>query len=343
MISPKIRPMQSLNKITLFLLLTSLPLLAQMPTRDRMKTELDSLSTMNERLNRQQQVLSAQADSLAKDIQRRKQQAPSLLQDRGLEAALRFSQTLADSLQKLQVLANRQDNLLRQKAEVLLKILNSDIARLAKQNESLKQQKNSLQQEQVTRELQLCREWQQRCRELLTQPSPAILIYEVQARPDDAPETLRRKADFLRDQADRLRREAKRLDGKITEIRDETQVRQRVAEFANDISLLDPNREGVATSSGEVSDNASLVGGAAVRTDFSQSDNLGNANLAELTLPTSQLWPAQLGRLSGEDLEKWQGKLEQQKKRRQAQADSLMQRATEIESLLKKPRVEKRQ
>jgi hypothetical protein len=325
--------MQSIKKTIRLLSLLSLlalPLFAQAPERGKLQGEVGNLSTHLARLRQQQQGLSQQADSLARDIQRRKQQSPSLLQDRSLNAALRFSQTLADSMQQLQQEENRVDRLLRQKAEQLLKILNEEIARLANEGEKLKREKNSKQREQVKAELLECREWQRRCQALLEQPPPAIIIYEVEVRPEDSPETLRRKADFLRDQADRLRREVKRLDGKIAEIKDETQVRERVADFASELALLDPNREGVsggASSTGELRAD----GRETAQTGFQRE--AGN----NLTLPLSQLtWPGKLGDLSFDDLERWRGTLDQQKKRRQTQADSLVQRARAIEQLIEK-------
>lgn len=331
--------MQTAPKIVMFLVLFAWPAAAQTPERLKLQNELDNLSTGFERSQRQQQVLSLQADSLAKDIQRRKQQAPSLLQERGLDAALRFSQTLADSLQALQTREQRLDFALRQKAEALLKILNDDIAHLIKQGEALKRGKNLSQREQVTRELEQCRQWQRRCQQWLEQPSPAIIIYQVEAQPGDAPETLRRKADFLRDQADRLRRDVKRLDSKIADIRDETQLRQRVGDLVTDLSLLDPNREGVGSlvTSGNTKTSSLTPGRGNEETlmDFSSTT-------ASSPLPFYQNWPAQLEALSFEDLARWRGRLEQQKKQRQVQADSLLQQAGEIEKLVHQPAGEKR-
>lgn len=328
--------MQIIKEIVQILSLSALlclPLAAQTPERTKLQDEVGSLSTGLARLREQQQVLSAQADSLARDIQRRKQQSPSLLQDRGLNAALRFSQTLADSLQQLQQKEHRADRLLRQKAEQLLKILNEEITRLAKQGELLKHEKNSKQRERVKAELLECREWQQRCQAVLEQPPPAIIIYEVEVKPEDTPETLRRKADFLRDQADRLRREVKRLDAKIAEIKDETQVRERVADFASELALLDPNRERVSgvSSSGTSSRGSSPASPEAALNDYAKGV-FDNSNL-----PSSQLiWPSKLGELSFDDLERWRNVLEQQKKQRQAQADSLVQRARIIEQTIVK-------
>lgn len=339
--------MRMFNRVAIFVLLMSPPLLAQTPERVKLQAELDDLSTTLARLHHRQQALSLQADSLAKDIQRRKRKTPSILQERNLDSALRSSQALADSLQGLQARDQRLDYALRQKAEALLKILNDDIARLNQRAENLKKSKNTEEREQVARELLQSRQWQRRCQEWLEQPPPAIIIYQVEAQPDDTPETLHRKADFLRDQADRLRRDVKRLDAKISDIRDETQVRRRVADLATDLSLLDPNREGVSSpsrSEGANSDVASPATGAFVPDERSLqlgAEKFGGA--MNSTVPIYQDWPVRLGELTFDELEKWRGLLEQQKKQRRAQADSLAKRAVDIERLIGQPVGEKRQ
>jgi len=330
--------MPNVYKIALFLLLSSLPLMAQTPERSRLQSELENLSTILQRLHRQQQTLSLQADSLARDIQRRKQQTQSLLQERALDGLLRISQTLADSLQALQAREQKADAVLRQKAEALLKILNDDMARLVKENDALKRRGKTPARESLARELLQCREWRQRCQSWLEQPPPAIIIYQVEAQPDDTPETLRRKADFLRDQSDRLRREVKRLETKVAAIRDETQVRQRMDDLAADLVLLDPNRDGVASSpaSGNVN-----VAGLTPERDANEATAVFSTS-ATAPLPFYQNWPAPLDELSFEDLERWRRQLEKQKKQRHAQADSLMKRAAEIEKRMDQPAKEKR-
>jgi len=327
--------MHNIYKIAGFLLMIGWPLAAQTSERIALQRDLENLSTVLMRLHRQQQTLSLQADSLAKDIQRRKQQTPSLLQERGLDAALRYSQTLADSLQALQSRGQKSDAALRQKAETLLKILNEAIARLIKQSDAFKQRQQTSAREQTRRELAQCREWQRRCLNWLEQPPPAIIIYQVEAQSDEAPETLRRKADFLRDQSDRLRREAKRLEAKVAAIRGETQVRQRMDDLATDLALLDPNRDGVTSSSAEKNLNVSGL--------TSERDAAASFSATTAQLPVYQNWPAPLEALSVGDLERWRVQLEKQKKQRQAQADSLQKRAAEIEQLMSPPAKEKRQ
>jgi hypothetical protein len=306
--------------------LTCLHLYAQPSVREQLQIEVDSLSTGLVNLQRQQQRLTQEADSLARDIQRRKQQPPSILQDRALNAVLRSSQQLADSLQSMQQREQFLDRLLRQKAEQLLGILNGDIERLGKEGEKYKRQKNLPEQERVARELLQYREWHRRCQELLAQPPPAIIIYEVQVLPEDSREVARRKADFLRDQADRLQNEAKRVDEKIAEIRNQIDVNERVNDLARDLSLLDPSRE--------LTPNFSTGGAPATSiTDIESGESRANFLTAQPTLlPITQNWPTNITDLSVDQLKQWQKILEQEKRRRQFQADSLNQRAGEIES-----------
>lgn len=334
----RVSSMSNAYKIALILLLSHLPILAQMPERNKLQSDLENLSTTLQRVRGQQQTLSLQADSLARVIQRHKQQTQSLLQERTLDGLLRISQTLADSLQALQAREQKVDAILRQKAEALLKILNIDMTRMVKEHEALKKHGQTAEREMLARELLQCREWRQRCQNWLEQPPPAIIIYQVEAQPEDTPETLRRKADFLRDQSDRLRREVKRLDTKVAAIRDETQVRQRMDDLAADLTLLDPSRDGVTNTpaSGEVTST-----GLGPSRDTKEA-TAGFSTSATAPLPFHQNWPAQLEGLSFEDLEQWRGLLEKQKKQRQAQADSLLKRAAEIEKQINTPAKEKR-
>jgi hypothetical protein len=324
--------MRMMKRLLLIFALTSLSLAAQTPERTVLQAQLDSLSTNLSDLQRRQQVLSKQADSLAKDIQRRKRQAPSILQDRGLDASLRFSQMLADSLQQLQQQRQHGDRALRQKAEQLLKILNDEVDRLAKTREQFKGKKNLAQDQRVAAELQECLEWQRRCREWLDQPAPPIIIYEVEAKPEDTPETLRRKADFLRDQADRLQREVKRVDAKLVEIDERTKVHERVGDLLTDLSLSDPSRDAAPGTANPGSEPVTAGGEAGLHTD--RQNALGAPNTQ---LTTLQPWPSRLDDLSFEELTRWRKIMEQQKKQRRAQSDSLLQRAKAIERLIEKP------
>ncbi|NUO83399.1 hypothetical protein HUU05_25280, partial [candidate division KSB1 bacterium] len=177
-------------------------------------------------------------------------------------------------------------------------------------------------------ELQVCRQWQKHCQEILASPPTTILIYEVRVLPEDDAATLSRKADFLRDQADRLERESKRVSQKLAELDDEAKLRTRMTEFVGDLALFEPSNEGVrggdqTTPATQSSIDRNEMSATAVQqAAFSPS---------ELLIPL--IWPDKVSALSLQDLYDWQKRLQRSQTRLRTQADSLKQRASEIEAM----------
>lgn len=308
--------------------------LAQTPQIQGQKVEIDSLLENLLEVQVKQKVMSRQADSLARAISALKQRQSSPFEARNLEAALARSQKIADSLQLVQAREQNLDRLVRQKAELLLKNLNDEMSRLAELGKQAKKSGNTAARERVTHEIKTYRQWQSFCQQILAEPPPAIIIYEVRAEPNDDEAALKRKADFLRDQADRLAREVKRLYQRLRDVREEESVRRRVNEFASEIALLEPLNEGVRSSGAqstagfgpEQSDNLSITEGVARSAEVFSASVTGGAIVA-LSLP------AKISDLSSQDLRKWQDRLQQLLEQRQAQVDSLQRRAEAFEQL----------
>lgn len=323
-------------KLTRALLLavaiTAGALFAQSESLRGQKVEIDSLLQRLLEVQAKQKVMSRQADSLARSISKIKQRQLSPFEARTLESALTRSQTVADSLQALQRREQGVDRLLRQKAELLLRNLNDELSRLVESGKEAKKSGNRSRRENVAREIQTCRQWQAFCQQILAEPPPAIVIYEVRAEPGDDEITLKRKADFLRDQADRLERDVKRLGQKLSEIRAEDQMRQRVNEFAADLALLEPLNEGLRSSgrstSGFIQEGSGPV-------DFETETR--TSDILPPSLPTGTVaafsLPANTAELSGQDLRRWQERLQRLLEQRELQADSLKKRADELEKL----------
>ncbi len=296
------------------------------------KAEVDSLVERMAQVHADQVLMSKRADSLAQAITRLKQRAKTPLNDGALETAYRTSQIMAESLQKTQAEAQYIDQLLRQKAERLLKNLNDDLARLALETKAAKARREQERYEQLARELQVCRQWQKHCQEILASPPTTILIYEVRVLPEDDAATLSRKADFLRDQADRLERESKRVTQKLAELNEEAKLRTRMTEFVGDLALFEPSNEGVrggeqTTPAFQSSiDRNEMSANAVQQAAFSPS---------ELMIPL--IWPDKVSALSLQDLYDWQKRLRRAQTRLRAQADSLKQRASEIEAMSRMP------
>lgn len=318
----------------LWVSLLSSAVLAQAPHIQDQKVKIDSLLQNLLEVETKQKVMSRQADSLARAIGALKQRQTSPFEARNLEAALARSQRIADSLQLVQAREQNLDRLVRQKAELLLKNLNDEMSRLAELGKQAKKSGDTAERERVTREIKTYRQWQSFCQQILAEPPPAIIIYEVRAEPNDDEAALKRKADFLRDQADRLAREVKRLDQRLQDVREEETMRRRVNEFASEIALLEPLNEGVRGSNSQSTasfgpaqtDNLSVTEGVTRSAEVFSAASTGGAIVA-FNLP------AKISDLSSQDLRKWQERLRLLLEQRQAQVDSLKRRAEAFEQL----------
>lgn len=304
---------------------------AQSPESRLLKVEIDSLAQTLAALQTSQQLMFKRADSMAQAISRLKAKTTSPLETRSLDEAYRLSQIVADSLQDLQNRAHGLDGQLRQKAELLLKNLNAEILSLVEAKAAAKKKRETKTGERLSRELQSCRQWQRICQEILDEPPPPVLIYEVRVDPDDGARELQRKADFLRDQADRVERELRAFDQKLSALRDEAALRESMQEFSQDLALLDPANEGLRTTGSAGQNDGPRSSGLS---EYLESRAAQTASPALALEPMISLsWPGNISALSEQDLRAWQKRLQQWRARRQTQADSLRRRADEIEKL----------
>lgn len=295
-------------------------------------SELDSLEARYRRAAETTGILSRRADSLAAQIQQRKiRKSSNLLSERALADELRRSQELANRLQAAQQIQAVQLDSLIQKAEYTLKVLNSEVTSLTVQLSVAKMYGDANQQKDLTAALREAYRLRQHCQALLKNaPAPAPLI-EVRVHPHDSPETLAEKSDFLLDQADRLHRNAKQAEDRSNELRQEASVRERMADFVQDLRVFDPSAE-TPRAAGEagVLTAAAPAEGLGQRTDFKE----GMINPSQAVLTAQDFWPAAATQLSDHELRKWIARLEGQRRRWMAQADSLTQRSLEIRKLI---------
>ncbi len=309
---------------------SSVALWAQSAETRQRKAEVDSLAERLAKVHAGQVLMSKRADSLVQAVTRLKAQPDSPLSAPALEAALSTSQTLAETLQKSQAEELFLDQALRQKAEQLLKNLSADLERLVETSNQAKQQNDKPRYNALKQELQICRQWQKRCQEILASPPTTILIYEVRVEPNDDANALSRKADFLRDQSDRLERESKRLEKKIAEFRAEASLRTRVSEFEQEVAMLEPSNEGLGggNKTGEANTQSSGF------YDFEAGlSDAGRAKFSSAEIIISLSWPDNASNLSLQNLSAWIKHLQHTQKRLRVQADSLRQRATDFETL----------
>ncbi len=303
---------------------------AQSPESRLLKIEMDSLAQRLVDIHVEQQLMSRRADSVAQTISRIKARPASPLETRSLNETYRISQVLADSLQSLQSRAQSTDRRLRQKAETLLKNLNTEIASLAEAKAAAKKKRDTGTNQRLNLELQSCRQWQKNCQQILDEPPPPVLIYEVRVEPEDDAYTLQRKADFLHDQADRVERELRAFEQKLAAMQEEASLRRRMQEFTQELALLDPANEGLRATQATVSTEDAAP---AVSSGLLESRNSDTGAAVALDPLVSLIWPGNVSDLSDQDLREWQKRMQQWRLRRQSQADSLRQRAVEIEKM----------
>lgn len=281
--------------------------------------------------------LSRRADSLAKIIQKRKSdKSRNILSDRALAEELRLSQELAGKLQGAQhEQAVQLDSLIR-KAEHMLKILNDDVTRLTIQFSAAKANGNSAQQKVFAAELREADRLRQRCQTLLQNAPAPVPLLEVRIDPDDSPEAIAQKADFILDQTDRLRRNAAHVEEKTKQVQQELGMRERLADFAQDLRLFDPGTE--TAQSAEKSVATALPEG---QGSSGLADRATAQPLSGFLLINDPLWPQDISQLSNTDLRKWIARLENQRRYWLAQADSLVKRALEIRKAIDRTKEER--
>jgi hypothetical protein len=317
----------NMKKIPLIFLLCSHAVFAQTGSPKELIAQLDSYESRYRQAGAASEILSRQADSLAKVIQKRKSNnSRNILSDRALAEELRLSQELAGKLQAAQHLEEAQLDSLIRKAEQTLKILNGEVTRLTIQFSAAKANGNPDQQKLFAAELRDVEKFRQRCQTLLKNtPAPAPLM-QVMIQPDDSPEEIAQKADFVLDQSDRLRRNAQETEEKTKHVRQELAMRERLADFVQDLRVFDPSPE--ATQGAPKSVGFSATPESDVSSEL--RDRAGTQPISSLLLANDTVWPQDISQLSNADLKKWIAHLENQRKYWLAQADSLVKRALDM-------------
>jgi len=299
------------------------------PHRD-LSAQLDSLEARYASAGQVSARLSRQADSLAAVIQKRKsRKSSSFLSDRALADELRRSQELANRLQLAQEAQAAQLDSLIRKSEHTLRILNDEVTRLTIQFSTAKLKGDTTEQQRLARALREASGMRERCLSLLQQAPDSAPLLEVKVDSNESPQVLAQKRDFLLDQADRMRRRATQADQKRRQLHDEASMRERLSDFVQDLRVFDPTgetpRSSDAGSKSLGTDNSGIIEAAPGRS--------GDYSSTARVFARGDEWPGNLTQLSDAELRRWMDRLVNQRRRWQAQADSLSQRAADIDRL----------
>ncbi len=330
---------KNMKRISLIALLFVQAAFAQTNSPRALISQLDSYESRYHSASAASEILSHQADSLAKVIQKRKSNnSRNILSDRALAEELKLSQELSGKLQNAQHFEEVQLDSLIRKAEQTLKILNDEVTRLTIQFSAAKSNGNSAQQKIFAGELREVEKLRQRCQTLLKNtPAPAPLM-QVMVQPDDSPEVIAQKADFMLDQSDRLLRNAIQTEEKAKQVRQELAMRERLADFVEDLRVFDPSSD-AAQSAAQSGDPTALPNESRDEASGSFADRAATQPINSLLLANDTVWPQDISQLSNANLKKWITQLENQRKYWVAQADSLVKRAMEMRNSINKIKV----
>ena len=224
--------------IILCLLLSSIAVLAAADTINALKTQLQSLERQKKHLEDEKQKLIEEGNTLADEIEYLKLQSRGGLGIIGryrLSRKLRKAQTLSDNIQVLEkriyVLSSEMDNTRNALAEEykhqsMLLILKLTKARQETERKELLEKLNEY----------------QAAREKLTEPQERKIVHldisKIQVRDYDGPQEIREKANLIDDFGTKVYNEIDRLSAQIAKLQDELRTRERLGEFAEEVSFF---------------------------------------------------------------------------------------------------------
>lgn len=316
------------------------PVTAQERELNLWSSRLDSMLMHLQALQAAQEQAARQADSLAVRIQALKSKhSANVVEARELEYRLRVSQEVAAHQQQIQRQTATTLHALVRFSEATLKNLNKMIDALTAQ---LAHASRPEERARLAASLHRATELRRRCLQYAGLPPQSIPIIDVQIEADDTPAQIEAKADFLLDQADRLQSAAARMAKKIDELRDELRLRNRLADFVDDLAAFDPGNELVQsnTRSGTAALNATgeSSGERVVDVKSGAPEITATAQVTPASILLEPQWPANTTTLTSAELEAWISKLAQQRRQALHSADSLKHQAEAFRTLLKKNR-----
>ena len=156
-----------------------------------------------------------------------------LTRDPVLERSLQRSQELSGSLTELAQELSSAEASAQQRNILLLTALSADLSRL---REAFDRTADRSARQKLISSLRALRAEREQVRAQL--PSSAVPALETGA-PSDDPEDLLEQVDALKDNEDKVRRELKKVEGRITEAREERELDRRMNEFLGDEAMFD--------------------------------------------------------------------------------------------------------
>jgi hypothetical protein len=215
----------------------------------RLTAGLDSLLELRESSLARRDALQKQADELASEVARLKESLAggfSRLEQYRLEGALRRSQVVADSIDLLNRTVSACTDELAARSLQATAYFTSVLDSLTLELKDIRNKKLRGEMIEKIERLQAGRAALARYstaarsgKSSETGFSLSQLAQAVQVLPQDSPEEIREKADFITDIAARWSRTLTEVEKNIERLSDERAIKRRLGEFAQEISLFD--------------------------------------------------------------------------------------------------------
>ncbi|MCI0493641.1 hypothetical protein L0Z72_01430 [candidate division KSB1 bacterium] len=298
--------------IIVLIFLNSALLYSQQPDIDLAKQNEKQLSVHIASLQIEKSNLLHQSDSLAALIQQLKsKQDLNIFQRRRLEQLLKSSQELDQNITEID---QNIDKLDREHQTVLNELISWYDVKIAKMVNSGQGKKLSQSQaEQLSRWHLERNEYLKKVKQnqIRLQFSKAIEIEQL-----DSYQTIKQKADLVKDQEDKARKQIKLVDKRVKELQGELKLRNRMNELIADTYLMDQPTEKLLPQNQPrgANDNAS----------YSETDKSVRAQSSgSFDIVDNLLLKSDVSGISNLDLESHIRNLQQMKTRLSQSADSL--------------------
>jgi len=269
------------------------------------------LSTQIESLQIEKIKFLHQSDSLAAVIQQFKsKQDLNIFQRRRLELLLKSSQVLDQSIVAIDQNIDKSD---REHQSILRELLSWYDGQIAKRINS--EQGKKLAEAQAEQLSKLTLERNGYLKKIKQHEIQLQLSKPIEIGASDSYQTIKQKADLVKDQEDKARKQLKLVERRVTELQQELKLRNRMNELIADTYLMDQPTEKHLPQNQPRSANYNI--------EFSETDKARAQSSASFDAVDNLLLKADLSGISNLDVESQIRNLQQMKVKLSQSADSL--------------------
>lgn len=320
--------MKYILKIIIFFLF-AFPLLAQ-EEYIHLENEISALEAKVEELKSRQATLNSEINELAQQISDLKQKENlNIFQRRRLEGYLKSSQKLILQIENLnaQLISTGRD--ISTKRKQLINLYELRLEEII--NQLNDKNKSELQKKYLADTLTLIKQKREQVQAKIDlEIQTPINMNEISQENGYTYEDYKEKADWMKDQEEKFRKNGEEIDRIVNNLQAEIEIREKMSELEQDISLFSHRDEPLAHEKTSTS-------GRAITGEKNEVDFLGNAYLQDALNSRSSLLPLfpnlsvskDISNLSNLDIQDFIKELQKRKKQLISSADSLNLKAKE--------------